>query len=235
MAKKSRIKLGIIAAMSVEAEKIVGSMSDVAEEVCSNTVFHSGKIGNTPVVCAVCGIGKVSAAMCAEAMIIKYSPEFIINTGVAGTLTRDLSIGDVAISNAVVQHDMDVSSMGDPIGLIPSLGLIEIPASAELAEKVCSILDGIGTRYLRGIIASGDRFVADETVKKQIRERFSAIACEMEGGSVGHVCHVNGIPFLVIRAISDDADSGACEDYPSFVKKAANVSAEISTSLARIL
>ena len=96
-------------------------------------------------------------------------------------------------------------------------------------------MDGIKVKYVQGIIASGDIFVAEEDLKKQIRDRFSAIACEMEGGSVGHVCFANGVPFLVIRAISDDADSGACEDYPAFVKKAAAVSAEISISLAKVL
>ena len=235
MAKEQRTRLGIIAAMSVEAEKIVASMEDVQEETCGNIVFHSGRIGKTPVVCAVCGIGKVFAAMCAEAMIIKYDPEYIINTGVGGTLTKDLSIGDVALSRAVIQHDMDISPLGDPAGLIPGLGIIEIPASEYLADKVASIMESMNVRYVRGIIASGDRFVADANIKKRIRDNFKAIACEMEGGSVGHVCYANGTPFLVIRAISDDADSGACDDYPSFVKKSASLSAEISMSLAKSL
>ena len=235
MTEKKKIKLGIIAAMSVEAEKIVSSMEDVSEEKCGNIVFTSGRIGKTNVVCAVCGIGKVFAAMCAEAMIIKYSPEYIINTGVAGTLTEDLSIGDVALSRAVVQHDMDTSAIGDPVGLIPGFNLIEIPASEDLSSLVSSIMDKMKIKHERGVIASGDVFVAEEKIKKQIRDRFSAIACEMEGGSVGQVCFANGIPFLIIRAISDDANSGACKDYPAFAEKAASVSAELTVRLAMSL
>ena len=229
------MKLGIIAAMTIEAELIVASMNDPIKEKCGGIEYTLGKIGDTDVICAVCGVGKVFAAMCAQAMIVRYSPDCIVNTGVGGTLTRELSIGDVAISRAVVQHDMDTSPLGDPVGLISGINIIEIPASVELEEKICKIAERSGVKTLCGTIASGDRFVADTDVKKRIVDNFGAVVCEMEGAAVGQVCYVNGVPFVVVRAVSDDADGGACEDYPTFAKKSAEVSAKIIVELASSL
>ncbi len=229
------MKLGIIAAMTIEAELIVASMNDPIKEKCGGIEYTLGKIGDTDVICAVCGVGKVFAAMCAQAMIVRYSPDCIVNTGVGGTLTRELSIGDVAISRAVVQHDMDTSPLGDPVGLISGINIIEIPASIELGEKICKIAERSGVKTLCGTIASGDRFVADTDVKKRIVDNFGAVVCEMEGAAVGQVCYVNGVPFVVVRAVSDDADGGACEDYPTFAKKSAEVSAKIIVELANSL
>ena len=229
------MKLGIIAAMTIEAELIVASMNDPIKEKCGGIEYTLGKIGDTDVICAVCGVGKVFAAMCAQAMIVRYSPDCIVNTGVGGTLTRELSIGDVAISRAVVQHDMDTSPLGDPVGLISGINIIEIPASIELGEKICKIAERSGVKTLCGTIASGDRFVADTDVKKRLVDNFGAVVCEMEGAAVGQVCYVNGVPFVVVRAVSDDADGGACEDYPTFAKKSAEVSAKIIVELANSL
>ncbi|MBQ8186739.1 MAG: 5'-methylthioadenosine/adenosylhomocysteine nucleosidase [Clostridia bacterium] len=229
------MKLGIIAAMTIEAEAIIAAMTDAKTEECGSITFTVGKIGGCDVVCAVCGIGKVFAAMCAQTMIVKYAPDYVVNTGVGGTLTRELSIGDMAVSLDCVQHDMDTSALGDPVGLISGINIVKIPASAELAEKICAIAAENGIRTHCGTIASGDRFVADSAVKKYITETFGGIACEMEGAAVGQVCYVNKIPFAVIRAISDDADGGACEDYPSFAKASAQKSAKTVIALAERL
>lgn len=229
------MKLGIIAAMQIEAEQIITAMTDTQTETCGSITYTLGKIGNTDVVCAVCGIGKVFAAMCAQTMIVKYAPDAVINTGVGGTLTRELSIGDVAVSTDMVQHDMDTSALGDPVGLISGINVIHLPADENLREKVCSIAAELGMKTFCGTIASGDKFVADQAVKKYITETFGGIACEMEGAAVGQVCYVNKTPFLVIRAISDDADGGACEDYPAFAKKSAENSAKLVIKLAETL
>lgn len=227
------MKLGIIAAMTIEAELIIQSMEEPKRETCGGITYTVGKIGETDVVCAVCGVGKVFAAMCAQAMIVKYAPDCIVNTGVAGTLTKELSIGNVAVARAVVQHDMDTSPLGDPVGLISGINVIEMPASPELGELICAIAGESGVKTLVGTIASGDRFVASGETKKHITDNFGAIACEMEGAAVGQVCYVNKVPFAVVRAISDDADGGACEDYPAFAKRSAEVSAKIIVELAK--
>ena len=229
------MKLGIIAAMTIEAEAIIAAMTDTRTEEWGSITYTLGKIGGCDVICAVCGIGKVFAAMCAQTMIVKYAPDYVVNTGVGGTLTRELSIGDMAVSLDCVQHDMDTSALGDPVGLISGINIVKIPASAELAEKICEIAAENGIRTHKGTIASGDKFVADSAVKKYITETFGGIACEMEGAAVGQVCYVNSTPFAVIRAISDDADGGACEDYPSFAQASAQKSAKTVIALAEKL
>jgi len=226
------MKLGIIAAMKIEAELIEAAMRDIVRETCGSIEYCLGKIGNTDVVLAVCGIGKVFAAICAQTMIVKYAPDAIVNTGVGGTLTKKLSVGDVAVSSAMVQHDMDTSALGDPVGLISGPNIIEIPADAALAGKISDIVRGMGIGTVTGIIATGDQFIAKQEVKDRIVDTFGAIACEMEGAAIGQVCYVNKVPFAVIRAISDDADGGACEDYPAFAKMAAKNSAKAVIELA---
>ncbi len=226
------MKLGIIAAMKIEAELIEAAMTDIVRETCGSIEFCLGKIGSTDIVLAVCGIGKVFAAICAQTMIVKYAPDAIINTGVGGTLTKKLSVGDVAVSSAMVQHDMDTSALGDPVGLISGPNIIEIPADAALAEKISAIVKDMGINTVTGTIATGDQFIAKQETKDRIVERFGAIACEMEGAAIGQVCFVNKVPFAVIRAISDDADSGACDDYPTFAKMAAKNSAKAVIELA---
>ena len=226
------MKLGIIAAMKIEAELIEAAMTDIVRETCGSIEFCLGKIGNTDIDLAVCGIGKVFAAICAQTMIVKYAPDAVINTGVGGTLTRKLSVGDVAVSSAMVQHDMDTSALGDPVGLISGPNIVEIPADAALACKISAIVKDMGINTVQGIIATGDQFIGNQETKNRIVNTFGAIACEMEGAAIGQVCYVNKVPFAVIRAISDDADGGACEDYPTFAKMAAKNSAKAVIALA---
>ena len=228
------MKLGIIAAMTIEAERIKAAMTDVTAEEISGITFVSGKLGKCDAMVAVCGIGKVFAAMCTQTMILRYAPDCIINTGVGGTLTDKLGIGDLAVSTAVVQHDMDTSPLGDPVGLISGINVIEMAADSAMVEKVCAICDQKGIRHHCGTIASGDQFIASREKKDWIVSTFAGIACEMEGASVGQVCYVNRVPFVILRAISDSADGGACEDYPTFAKNAAKTSASVVLALAEL-
>ncbi len=218
--------IGIIAALSHEMELITKKMDSPVTETVGGVTFVKGKVNGRELVCSVCGVGKVFAAMCAEAMIIRYSPEVIINTGVGGTLTRELSIGDVAVSSAVCQHDMDTTALGDEPGLISGTGKVFFESDKAVAEKIIAIAKSSGANVVHGVIASGDKFIASACDKERITSQFGAVVCEMEGAAIGHVCYVNGVPFAVVRAISDDADGGACEDYPSFAARSAERSAE---------
>ena len=216
--------IGIIAAMNVEMEGLRAHMENPVSETVSGVTFVRGTIAGREVVTAVCGIGKVFAALCAQTMILRYAPEAVINTGVAGTLTDELTIGNLAVSSCVVQHDMDTSAIGDPVGLISGINKIEIPADRTLIRRLCAAAQAIGVRALTGCIASGDQFVASPGRKTFITDTFSAIACEMEGAAVGQVCYVNQVPFCVLRAISDSADGSSHMDYPTFVQMAAEQS-----------
>lgn len=211
--------LGIIGAMQMEIDTLKESMADIREESCSGVNYICGRIADTEVVAAVCGIGKVFAAICTEAMILRYHVDMVINIGVAGSLTRDLGVLDVAVATKVVQHDMNTSAIGDPIGLLSGINEIFLPADQKMKSLLCECLKEEGIRYLSGPIATGDLFVATNAQRAVIRDRFGAIAAEMEGGSVGHVCYVNQVPFAILRSISD-ADGGAV-DYQTFAEKAA--------------
>ena len=219
--------IGIIAAMNVEMDGLRAHMENPVSETVSGVEFVRGTIEGREVVTAVCGIGKVFAALCAQTMILRYAPEAVINTGVAGTLTDELSIGNLAVSACVVQHDMDTSAIGDPVGLISGINMVEIPADMALTDRLCAAAQTVGVKTLTGCIASGDQFVASPGRKTFIADTFSAIACEMEGAAVGQVCYVNRVPFCVLRAISDSADGSSHMDYPVFAQMAAEQSVRL--------
>lgn len=219
--------IGIIGAMEIEVEAIRAQLEKAETENISGIDFVRGFLDGHEVVIARCGIGKVFAAICAQTMILRYAPSCIINTGVAGTLTSRLSIGDIAVASTVVQYDMDTSPLGDPVGLISGIDIIHFPASKQLIDIAEEILIEKKFNFLIGTIATGDRFMNDNTYKSRLNHDFDAIACEMEGGAIGHVCYVNQTPFLILRAISDGADEQSDMDYPTFVKMAAARSSEV--------
>lgn len=219
--------IGIIAAKDCELELIEKKMTSPVHETHGAINFVRGVLEGRDAVIAVCGVGKVFAAMCAEAMIINYSPEFVINTGVGGTLTDKLSIGDVAIASRLCQHDMDTSAVGDEVGLVSGINMIYFDADVSAVQRLSELSGEMGIKTLVGTIASGDKFIAEKSDKDRITSVFGAVACEMEGAAIAQVCYVNGVPFAVCRAISDNADGTSCGDFPAFIKVSAAVSAEL--------
>jgi adenosylhomocysteine nucleosidase len=213
------MKIGVIGAMQMEVDNLTAAMQGVHADVYSGVTYVSGTIDDKEVVAAVCGIGKVFAAICAEAMILKFQVDYVINIGVAGTLCHELGIMDVAVADQVVQHDMNTSALGDPIGLLSGLNQIFLPSDDKMRKLLCSCLHEKGISYKVGTIATGDLFLNKETQKLLLHQRFGAIACEMEGGSIGHVCYVNKVPFAILRSISDG--DGGSMDYETFAEKAA--------------
>lgn len=228
--------LGIISALKIEAEKIEEVMTDKEEKTIGGITFTTGVIGSCRVISAVCGVGKVCAAMCTQTLIVEFSPDYVINSGIAGTLTEELGIGDIAVSTALVQHDMDVHFLDQiPRGYHPALGMTEIPADRALGDKIELIARSLGVKVKRGIIATGDQFISSTEIKNTLVSSFGAIACEMEGGAVAQVCYMNGVPCSVIRAISDGANEQSFDDYPSFERYAAEKSSETVIRLAKSL
>lgn len=219
--------IGIIGAMEIETAAIKAELVNPEERVISGVTFVKGLWQGKEVVVATAGVGKVFAAICAEAMILKYQPEWIVNTGVAGALSKDLRILDVVISQEVVQHDMDTSPLGDPVGLLSGINKVQLPADPGLVARFKEAADSLGVNALPGTVASGDQFVAEGAKKEWIVEQFGAACCEMEGASIGQVCYVNQVPFVVLRAISDGAQEEATMDYPAFAAKAAAQSVAI--------
>ena len=220
--------IGIIGAMTVEIDGLRQALTDYKEEIISDMAFYSGRLGGQNVVLAKSGVGKVNAAMCAQTMILKYRPAAVINTGVAGGLKKGVGIGDIVIADAVVQYDVDTSAVGDPIGFVSGVNRIEFPSERSLADALYRKAQQLqDTHVHRGVIATGDRFIGSRAEAAIIRERFSALANEMEGGSIGQVCFINGVPFCVVRAISDGEDDGSHMEYAQFVTLAAQKSKAI--------
>ena len=218
---------GIIGAMKIEVETIKNLMENKTSETISGVEYVRGTLHGKEVVTAVCGIGKVAAAMCAQTMILRYSPARIINTGVGGSLSTKLAIGDIAVAESLVQHDMDTSPLGDPVGLISGINIINIPCGEKVVSDLYECIASLDVKGIKGVIASGDQFIASAEKKEKIVENFGAIVCEMEGASIAQVCYTNGVPFGVVRAVSDCADGSSHMDYGEFLPMAAANAAKL--------
>ncbi|MBO7310937.1 MAG: 5'-methylthioadenosine/adenosylhomocysteine nucleosidase [Clostridia bacterium] len=229
------MKIGIIGAMSVEVDALVSHLDGVNKRTVSGIDFYEGKLYGRDAVVARCGIGKVFAAICAQTMILSFGVTHIINTGVAGTLTDRLDLLDVAIANGVVQHDMDTSPIGDPVGLISGINKVVLPTSEKMGMIAEQAARELGFNAVRGIVASGDQFISCAERKDFIVKNFSAVCCEMEGASIGHVCYVNGVECLIVRAISDSATGEAKMEYPELVGKAATRSQRMIEKIFALL
>ncbi len=220
--------IGIIGAMSIEVDGLLAIMTGRRDRTYCGIRFSRGKIGGTDVVIARSGVGKVMASMCASAMITRFAPSLIINTGVAGAVDPTLKIGDIIVSSGAVQHDFDTSPIdGTPKGWNAELGTVTVQADACSTGVLLRIANEEGISARPGIIASGDSFIADNEKKAELAAVFGASACEMEGAAVAAVAAYNHIPFVILRAISDGADNGAHMDFPAFCKFAADNSIRV--------
>lgn len=215
--------------MKLEAQNIIASMTDVRTESRGGIEFNVGKLANRDLTVAVCGIGKVFAAICAQTMILCYAPDEIINVGVAGSLSEKLGVFDLVVADDLVQHDMDTSALGDPKGLISGINIINIPADKEICDKLSAVIASLGLNGVRGRIATGDRFVDTDSDRRSIADTFGAVACEMEGCAVAQTCYAAGVKFAVLRAISDSGEG----DYAKFAAKAAENSARVICEYAK--
>lgn len=221
---------GIIAAMSCEAELILNVMRDKSPRVICGITFWQGKIGNEDVVLATCGVGKVFAAACAVSMIMAYSPDRIINTGVAGAVSGEVNKLDTVVGTALVQHDMDTTPLGDEPGLISGINKVYFETDRELSDELYRYVELCGGKAKRGIVATGDQFVASAEVKRRISTLFGASCADMEGGAIAHVCYINNVPFAALRTMSDGADGDASGDFMEFCNKAAKISSDVIIS-----
>lgn len=211
--------IGIIGAMDIEVDGIISNMTNTQFEEISSMKFVSGELYGKRIVVCKGGIGKVFAGICAQTMILKYAPKIIINSGVAGALDEKLCVLDAVVATSVVQHDMDTSPLGDPVGLISGINVVNIEADKKVSKALENSAKELQISVKRGIIASGDQFIANDEKKQYIKDTFSASACEMEGGAIAQACYVNKIPFAILRTISDG--KGEVLDYFTFSERAA--------------
>lgn len=233
MVEEDTMMIGLIGAMAVEVEALAAQLENRRDTKIGMDTFMSGTLFGQEAVLAVCGPGKINAALCTQSMIMAYHPQWVLNLGVAGAGAEGVSIGDLVVATAAVQHDADTSPLGDPVGMVSKLNLVELPCDAALREKLTAAAKKAGLTVHEGIIATGDQFIHDGETRARIHQLFQAKAVEMEGGAVAHACYMHGVPCGVIRSISDQADGHSDMDYPSFTALAAAHSQKVVENLLR--
>ena len=229
------MKLGIIGAMDIEVATLKENMQFVTTHCRAGMTFFEGKLAGIDVVVVQCGVGKVNAAMCTQALCDLFSVTCIVNTGVAGSLCAELDIGDLVISVDAMYHDFDCSVINPNyrIGQVPGMSVLAYPADEALSKAAFAAAEACNPGHNRmGRIASGDQFVCNKAQKDAIIANTGALCTEMEGAAIAHTAWRNGVPFVVIRAISDKADDSAQMDYPTFEAIAAKCCANVTMTLA---
>ena len=196
--------LGIIGAMDVEVRTIKDKMTGTVTTRAAGCDFVTGELEGVMITVVQCAPGKVNAALCTQLLIDRFQVDRVINIGVA-------------------------CALGEPKGFINGLGTIKVATDPTLSDRLARTAINSGERIHRGTVASGDTFIGTAALKSAIAGEFDALCGEMEGGAVGQVCAANGVPFAVMRAISDGGDENAAMDYPTFKKIAAELSATILT------
>lgn len=219
--------IGIIGAMELEVSLLRDALQKRKDTTINQFVFHEGFIGENKVILLLSGIGKVSASVATTLLITHFSPDFVLNTGVAGGLSKS-SIYDIVLASKVTYYDVDVTAFGYKLGQQAQMpdSYIPNPKWFEIAQANCLKY----TPNLRiGQLVSGDSFVNTIEKKKWIQQNFpEAIAVEMEAAAIAQTCHIMHVPFLIIRSISDNASEGNTDSYETFVEKAGKLSAQIN-------
>lgn len=228
--------LGIIGAMDVEVALLKEKMENSTVSSWAGMEFCQGILEGIPAVVVQCGVGKINAAMCTQLLIDRFSATAVVNTGIAGSLDAKLDIGDLVISRDAIHHDFDLRFWGRPIGQVPGLDVTAFPAAESLVRSAYAAAEAINPGHNRiGRVASGDQFICSREQKDKIISDTQAICAEMEGASIAHTAYRNGVPFVIIRAISDKADNSAEMDYPAFEAIAADRCAQVTLAMARAM
>ncbi len=230
------MKLGIIGAMAIEVAALKEKMENGSITTHAGMEFCEGLLEGAPCVVVQCGVGKVNAAMCAQILCSCYGVTHLVNTGIAGSLNAELDIGDLVVSNDVMHHDFDCTGFGYPMGKVPDSDVVAYPADSGMITLACAAAETVHPNHVKiGRIASGDQFICDKEVKGRIIELTGALCTEMEGAAIAQTAYRNGIPFVILRAISDKADDSAEMDYPTFEAIAAQRCAQVASLLAKAL
>lgn len=228
--------IGIIGAMQEEIDLLLRQLRDAGEQRHAGILFYAGLLHDRKVVACKSGVGKVNAAVCTQVLIDRFGADAVIFTGVAGALDPSLEIGDIVVSRSSVQHDVDVTALGFARGVIPYQDVSEFPSDPALTRLAAEAGERVFPGRCRvGKVLSGDQFIADRQIVRQLHEELGGTCTEMEGASVAQVCHMNGVPHVVIRSMSDKADGSAHVNFAEFTVEAANRSFEIVSDMVKHL
>jgi adenosylhomocysteine nucleosidase len=223
------MKYGIIGAMDLETKLLIETMEQPVETQIAGMVFYSGGLKGVEAVVVTSGVGKVNAAACAQILITHFGVDHLINTGVSGAIHHELEVGDIVISTDCMEHDFDVTGFGYKYGVIPRMETSVFVADEQLIKRAieASVKEVTDHKTMTGRIVSGDQFISSIERKDFILQHFDAATTEMEGAAIAHVAHLNSVPFVIIRSMSDKADGSAHVNYDEFAVIAAHHSSNI--------
>ena len=230
------MKAGIIGAMEPEVAILKSKLESSQTSEFGGYTFYQGELNGTEVVIVQSGIGKVASALATALLIDKFSPDYIVNTGSAGGFDQSLKVGDIVISNEVRYHDVDVTAFGYEIGQLPAnpAAFIPHPKLVEAAQAGIEKLTNIQT--LIGQITTGDTFMTKDDDIAKARENFPKMAAvEMEGAAIAQTCHQFGVPFVVIRSMSDIAGKESPTSFEAYLETASVNSSEMVVNMLETL
>ena len=212
------MKIAIISAMRSEIEAVIALLKNAEKKTVSGSDIYSGTYFGNEIICAVSAEGKVNAAVCTQSVILLYNPDAVINLGVGGGIDTSLNPGDVVVATSVVQHDYDCEKLGYEKGRVCNFEVPQMMCDEKICEKLFACAEAVGGfKVLKGVVATGDQFISSTAVARRIREEFGAAVVEMEGAAVGQTCVLNGVPFGVVRAVSDSGDDSAFGSFREFL------------------
>jgi adenosylhomocysteine nucleosidase len=222
------VKIAIIGAMEEEVALLREKISNPEQQTIAGCEFTTGSMDGAEVILLRSGIGKVNAAMSTTILLDRFKPDYVINTGSAGGFHPDLNVGDVVISSEVRHHDVDVTAFGYEYGQVPQLPAA-FEANSELVEIAETAAKEIGSvQVVKGLIATGDSFMNDPKRVDAIRDKFLDLqAVEMEAAAIAQVSYQFGIPFVIIRSLSDIAGKESDVSFEQYLEKAALHSASL--------
>jgi len=212
-------------AMPEEVAPILEKLGEYKTIKYADNEYYEATYNGVEIVVAYSKIGKVFSTLTASTMIQHFGCDKLLFSGVAGGINPSLKIGDLIVATKLSQHDLDITAFGHPLGFVPG-GSVYVEADKSLIELSKEVASELGKTVQEGIIATGDQFVHDSAIKDNIVKHFNADALEMEGGSVAVVCNALNIPFFILRAISDTADTDASFSFDEFMESSAVISAE---------
>ncbi|MCM2675318.1 5'-methylthioadenosine/adenosylhomocysteine nucleosidase [Alkalicoccobacillus plakortidis] len=228
-------RIGLIGAMDEEIHQFRLDLETEEIQVRSGITFYLGEINGCFVVLCKSGVGKVNAAVTTQILIDVFDVSHIIFTGIAGALDEQLNVGDLVISTSAIQHDIDATALGFERGQIPmqSSSSIFMPDLnlVDLAEQAANKV--LSCRVIKGRVLSGDQFIADIDFAKKLKLDFDGSCVEMEGASVAQVATMSERPFVIIRAISDNANDEATMSFTEFTELASQQSYLLVSEMLR--
>ncbi|HRG63008.1 MAG TPA: 5'-methylthioadenosine/adenosylhomocysteine nucleosidase [Burkholderiales bacterium] len=231
------MKLAIICAMDEELSQIDLELgwTPLRSISLAGNIYNEYFYAGHSVISTKCGIGKVNAAIATQALLANFAIDYVVNVGIAGSLSKELKFGDVVIADDLVEHDFDMRSFGVPLGQIVGINTFSFAADSWLKDVLLQKVRLESNQVACGRIVSGDQFIDNAAKAEFLHSEFNALACEMEGAAIAHVCYANQIPFAVIRSLSDMAgqDGNAFHSFTDLKEMAAKRAALVVKNLLR--